>query len=78
MWAVLDSFGVDFTRILYSCELVKVDLPDVQTVIGLVGGLLFLLGFHRKEVYGRYFAVCHTQILVAVFYFFGWGSLSFK
>ena len=31
------------TRILHSCEFVKLDPPTVPTVISLVGGLLFLL-----------------------------------
>ena len=44
MWDVMDSFGMDLTRILRSCGFVKVGPLAVQTVIGLVGGILFWLG----------------------------------
>ena len=44
MRAVLDSFGMDLNNILQSCELVKVDTPNVPTVIGMVGGILFSFG----------------------------------
>ena len=43
MWAVLGSFGIELTRILHSCEFVKLDPPTVPNVIRFVGGLLFLL-----------------------------------
>ena len=44
MWDVLDYFVMELTRIFYSCEFVKVEPPDVSTVIYLAGGLLFSLG----------------------------------
>ena len=44
MWDVLAFFGMDLTRILQSCEFVKVDPPTVPTVIVIVVVLLFSLG----------------------------------
>ena len=44
MWTVLDSFKMDLTWILHSCEFVKVYPLYVPTVIDLVGGILFSLG----------------------------------
>ena len=44
MWAVIASFGMKLTMMSHSCEFVKIDPPAVPTVIGLFGGLLFLLG----------------------------------
>ena len=41
MWYFLGSFGIYLTRILRSCEFVKVDTHAVPTLIGLVGGILF-------------------------------------
>ena len=49
MWDVIDYFEMDLNRISHSCGFVKVDPPDVKTVIGLVGGLLFSLGAVRRR-----------------------------
>ena len=52
MWAVLDYFGIYFTRISHSCKIFKVDPPAVATVIGLVGGILFSLGAVGRRYMG--------------------------
>ena len=49
MWDVLDSFGIDLTRISHSCGFFRVDPPDVPTVIVLEGGILFSLGYVGKR-----------------------------
>ena len=69
MWDVIDYFGMDLNRISHSCGFVKVDPPDVKTVIGLVGGLLFSL----VEVYVFCSSVCHTLIIVIFYIFCGGG-----
>ena len=43
MWAVMYFFGMELTRIFYSCEFVKVDPPAVPTVIGMTGVILLPL-----------------------------------
>ena len=52
MWAVLDSFGMDFTLTLNPCSFVKLDPPIFPTVIGLVDVLLFSLGATDKSDMG--------------------------
>ena len=40
IWDVIVSFGMDFTRILHSCEFVQVYHITIPTVISIVCGIL--------------------------------------